>query len=93
MESHYTSSTTPIPRSCAYKIDGAFLVYQTDYICALAPGYGVGTVGISTAESEYGNFLFVTFETLSFGAGHSVIEDVVQGAGFASRPIKRILPV
>jgi hypothetical protein len=40
-----------------YEIDDANLVYQTDYNCGTN-----GAVGLAIDESEYGDFLFVTFE-------------------------------
>jgi hypothetical protein len=42
----------------AYDIDGTSLVYQTGYNCVS----GTSAVGLAIDESEYGDFLFVTFE-------------------------------
>jgi hypothetical protein len=52
------SDTSASPsRLRAYEIDGTSLVYQTGYNC------GTGSaVGLAIDESEYGDFLFVTFE-------------------------------
>ena len=46
----------------AYKIDGANLIYQAGYICRFDPAGLTGAVGLALDESEYGEFLFVTFE-------------------------------
>jgi hypothetical protein len=51
------TSATP-SRLRAYDIDGTSLVYQTGYNCVT----GTSAVGLAIDESEYGDFLFVTFE-------------------------------
>ncbi len=44
----------------AYKIEGANLLWQVEYTCVSQ--VSVGAVGVALDESEYGTFLFVTFE-------------------------------
>ncbi|MHA2404323.1 MAG: hypothetical protein ACXADH_15095, partial [Candidatus Kariarchaeaceae archaeon] len=46
----------------AYNVDGNSLTYQSDYTCLSDPSGEVGSVGLAIDESEYGDFLFVTFE-------------------------------
>ena len=46
----------------AYKIDGTNLIYQVGYTCRFDPAGLTGAVGLALDESEYGAFLFVTFE-------------------------------
>jgi hypothetical protein len=43
----------------AYKVEDANLVYQIDYHFV---SEGSGAVGLAIDESEYGQFLFATFE-------------------------------
>ena len=45
----------------AYKIEGTNLIWQTQYTCVSQ--VSGGAVGIALDESEYGAFLFVTFES------------------------------
>ena len=61
-KSVYVISDTTDSNLAAYKIDGSSLVHQTNYICQSHPGGGMGAVGLAIDESEYGQFLFVTFE-------------------------------
>lgn len=61
-KSVYVINDTLTSRIQAYKIEGTGLVWQKDYICQSAPGGGVGSVGLTIDSSEYGQFLFVTFE-------------------------------
>jgi DNA-binding beta-propeller fold protein YncE len=61
-KSLYDISDTYTSQLRAYKITGTSLVYQTNYVCRSAPGGGVSAVGIAIDESDYGDFLFVTFE-------------------------------
>jgi uncharacterized repeat protein (TIGR01451 family) len=63
-KSVYVISDTQTSRLYAYKIDGTNLIYQTDYNCSLDPPDDAGAVGLVIDESEYGDFLFVTFEFL-----------------------------
>lgn len=45
-----------------YKINGSNLVHQTNYICKTDPSGLTGAVGLTIDESQYGEFLFFTFE-------------------------------
>jgi hypothetical protein len=58
-KSVYVINNTNTSQLCAYRIDGTSLVYQTDYFCES----GTSAVGLAIDESEYGGFLFVTFES------------------------------
>lgn len=60
----YVISDTEISELQTYKIDGNELIYQpqADYICELDPPTGAGSIALAIDESEYGDFLFVTFE-------------------------------
>ena len=64
-KSVYVINNTITSQLRAYKVDGTSLAYQTDYNCESVPGSGVGAIGIAIDESEYGGFLFVTFEHLT----------------------------
>lgn len=61
-KSVYVISDTETSQLRAYKVDGANLVYQTGYVCESDPPESIGAVGLAIDESEYGKFLFVTFE-------------------------------
>jgi hypothetical protein len=63
-KSLYVINDTYTSQLRAYKVDGTSLAYQTDYVCYSAPGGGAGAVGIAIDESDYGGFLFVTFEDI-----------------------------
>jgi uncharacterized repeat protein (TIGR01451 family) len=52
------SGTDYLQQMQAYKIDGTNLIHQTDYTFDTW-----GPVGIAIDESDYGQFLFVTFES------------------------------
>jgi DNA-binding beta-propeller fold protein YncE len=67
-KSLYVINNTNTPQLRAYRIDGTSLVYQTDYFCES----GTSAVGLAIDESEYGGFLFVTFE--SFPAKIEIID-------------------
>lgn len=69
-KSVYVITDTEDSNLAAYKIEDANLVWQTNYICASHPGGDTGAVGLAIDESEYGDFLFVTFE------GSNIIEMV-----------------
>ena len=58
----YVISDTEDSKMQAYIIEGTSLTYQKDYICGLDPSGGAGAVGLAIDDSEYGDFLFVTFE-------------------------------
>jgi uncharacterized protein YjiK len=58
-KSVYVINDTDDSQLQAYKIEGANLVYQTYY--NLKSSYW-GSVGLAIDESEYGEYLFVTFE-------------------------------
>jgi len=61
-KSVYVINDTEKSELQVYKIDGANLIYQTGYTCRFDPAGVTGAVGIAIDESEYGEFLFVTFE-------------------------------
>jgi hypothetical protein len=58
----YVISDTVTSEIQAYNVDANSLTYQADYICELDSPDNYGAVGIAIDESEYGDFLFVTFE-------------------------------
>jgi hypothetical protein len=62
-KSVYVISDTQTSQIYAYKVNGTSLIYQTDYNCVLDPPDAVGAVALAVDESEYGQFLFVTFES------------------------------
>ena len=62
-KSVYVISNTETSQIKVYKIDGTNLTYQIDYVCELDPSGNMGAVGLAIDESEYGQFLFVTFES------------------------------
>jgi len=55
----YVISDTEASEMRAYKVEDANLVYQIDYDFVSETW---GPVGIAIDESDYGQFLFVTFE-------------------------------
>lgn len=61
-KSLYVISNTETSRLQAYKIEDTTLVHQTDYVCESDPYGNTGAVGLAIDESDYGQFLFVTFE-------------------------------
>jgi len=61
-KSLYVISDTQISEIFAYKIDGSNLTYQTKYFCQLDPIYDDGAVGLAIDKSDYGQFIFATFE-------------------------------
>jgi hypothetical protein len=62
-KSVYVINDTLTSRLKAYKVEGSSLVWQKDYVCHFSRGGGeFGAVGLAIDESEYGQFLFVTFE-------------------------------
>ncbi|MDH4241968.1 MAG: hypothetical protein OEW48_20605 [Phycisphaerae bacterium] len=58
----YVISDTQKSHLQAYKIDGTNLIYQVSYMCQLDPPDDSGAVAIAIDDSEYGQFLFATFE-------------------------------
>jgi len=58
-KSVYVISDTEVSEMEAYRIDGANLIWQTDYDFVSSAW---GAVAIAIDDSEYGQFLFVTFE-------------------------------
>jgi hypothetical protein len=60
----YVISDTTISELQTYKIDNNELIYQpqADYICELDPPTDAGAIALAIDESQYGDFLFVTFE-------------------------------
>ncbi|MHC4283095.1 MAG: right-handed parallel beta-helix repeat-containing protein [Planctomycetota bacterium] len=58
----YVTSDTQTSHLQSYKIDGTNLIYQVSYMCQLDPPNDAGAVAIAIDDSEYGDFLFVTFE-------------------------------
>jgi len=56
----YVINDTDTSKMYAYKVEDANLVYQTDYHFVSEDW---GSVGLAIDESEYGQFLFATFET------------------------------
>jgi 6-phosphogluconolactonase (cycloisomerase 2 family) len=61
-KSVYVISNTEDSNVAAYKIQGTTLTHQVDYICQSDVSVDTGAVGVAVDESEYGQFLFVTFE-------------------------------
>ena len=61
-KSVYVINDTEKSELQAYKIDGTNLTHQVDYVCELGDTGASGAVGVALDESEYGAFLFVTFE-------------------------------
>ncbi len=61
-KSVYVISDTLISQLKAYKVDGTNLIYQNDYVCVSDPPTTAGAIVLAIDESEYGQFLFVTFE-------------------------------
>lgn len=62
VKSVYVINDTETSHLQAYKIEGTNLIYQIDYSCVSDPPGNIGSVGLAIDESEYGQFLFVTFE-------------------------------
>jgi len=61
-KSVYVINDTITSQLQAYKIEDSNLVWQADYVCKTEPTGGMGAVGLAIDESQYGQFLFVTFE-------------------------------
>ena len=61
-KSVYVISNTETSQIQVYKINGSNLVHQTNYICKTDPSGLTGAVGLAIDESQYGEFLFFTFE-------------------------------
>ncbi len=61
-KSVYVVNDTETSEIQAYKVEDSNLVYQTDYVCQSDTPGATGAVGLAIDESEYGKFLFVTFE-------------------------------
>lgn len=59
-KSVYVINDTGSSEMQAYKVEDTNLVYQIDYHFASEDS---GAVGLAIDESEYGQFLFATFET------------------------------
>ena len=62
-KSVYVIRNTETSQIYAYKVNGTNLIYQTDYNCVLDPPDDAGAVAIAIDESDFGDFLFVTFES------------------------------
>jgi predicted outer membrane repeat protein len=58
----YVINDTEFSQLQAYKIEDTNLILQADYICRSDPCGSAGAVGLAIDESEYGEFLFITFE-------------------------------
>jgi len=58
----YVINDTTNSQLQAYKIEDANLIWQANYVCKTETVVGIGAVGLAVDESEYGEFLFVTFE-------------------------------
>ncbi|MHC4546431.1 MAG: hypothetical protein ACYTDW_13170 [Planctomycetota bacterium] len=62
-KSVYVISNTETSQLQAYEVQDANLILQANYICESDPIEIVGAVGLAIDESEYGQFLFATFES------------------------------
>jgi len=61
-ESVYVINDTTDSQLQAYKAEEPELVFQADYLCQTYFQPGVGAVGLAIDTSDYGDFLFATFE-------------------------------
>ena len=61
-ESVYVIDDTETSELAVYEIDANSLSYQTNYYCQLDTPGNMGAIAVAVDESDYGNFLFVSFE-------------------------------
>jgi hypothetical protein len=101
-KSVYVISDTKSSELQAYEIQDANLIWQVNYVCEFDPPGVTGSVGLAIDESEYGEFLFVTFEgsdkielvnakTMIFEQNPVVVPNASNLAGIALNSAKKNL--